>query len=181
MKAKIISCQIEGVVIIESSSFIDDRGVFIKTFHSDFYIENGLNTEFKEEFFTVSSKNVIRGMHFQVPPFDQEKLVYCVKGKMLDVILDLRVNSLSYKQHISFELNGSDGKLIYIPKGLAHGFCSLEDNSIMIYNVTSMHSPDHDTGIRWDSFGFKWPVETPIISSRDRSFPTLESFKYPFK
>ncbi len=180
MKAKITTCPINGVFIIESSVFTDERGIFIKTFHENFFMGSHFNTFFKEEYYSVSNKNVIRGMHFQTPPFAHEKIVYCVNGKILDVILDLRKESPTYKKSFSVELNGSDGKIIYIPKGLAHGFCALIDNSIMMYKVSTVYCQNNDCGVRWDSFNFTWPVEKPIISSRDLSFPPLETFNNPF-
>jgi dTDP-4-dehydrorhamnose 3,5-epimerase len=180
LKATISPTNLSGVYIIESSKLVDQRGFFIKTFHEDFYKDSGLNTNYKEEYFSLSKKNVIRGMHFQTPPHEHEKIVYCIKGKVLDVIVDLRVSSPAYGCFFSVELSGSDGKIIYIPKGFAHGFCSLEDDSIMMYKVSTVYSPENDSGIRWDTFDFNWPVEKPLLSERDRSFPSLNNFESPF-
>lgn len=170
----------KDLFVIKSSVFTDERGVFIKTFHNEFFRSIGLQTNFREEYYSISNKNVIRGMHFQTPPCDHEKLVYCVMGRVLDVIIDLRKNSDSFGQFYSIELTGSDGKIIFIPKGFAHGFCSLEDNSVMMYKVSAEYSQKNDTGIKWDSFGFQWPIKDPILSERDQSFPDLEKFNSPF-
>ncbi len=180
MNAVIFKTDIDGVCIIDSKSFVDERGLFLKTFHAEFFKKNNLAVDFKEEYYSISNKNVIRGMHFQTPPFDLEKLVYCIKGSVMDVLIDLRKKSATYNKYITIDLNGSDGKIVYIPKGVAHGFCSLEDDTVMMYKVTSVYNSESDKGILWDSFGLKWPIVNPVVSSRDLSFPSLEKFNSPF-
>jgi dTDP-4-dehydrorhamnose 3,5-epimerase len=115
-------------------------------------------------------------MHFQLPPFDHEKLVFVPKGSIIDVVVDLRKNSSTYKKYISVELSDKNKKSIFIPKGLAHGFKSLEDNTITVYNVASEYKPKADAGIYYSSFGFEWEVEEPTISKRDAEFIGLNSF-----
>lgn len=173
---EIISTEISGVYIIKNRIFKDERGTFIKTFHKEEFKKNNLCDEFKESYFSVSQKNVIRGMHFQLPPNDHEKLVYVAKGKVLDVILDLRKESKTFGKSISIELSEENGYSIYIPKGLAHGFKSLEDNTIMVYNVTTVYNQESDYGILWNSFQFDWKAINPIMSERDKSFETLAEF-----
>ena len=121
-------------------------------------------------------------MHFQLPPHDHEKLVFVPIGSIIDVVVDLRKNSSTYKKHISVELCEENKKSIYIPKGLAHGFKSLTDQTVTVYNVTSEYSKNEDEGIHFNSFGFDWEVNDPIISNRDLDFQSLESFclKNPF-
>ncbi|SNZ06190.1 dTDP-4-dehydrorhamnose 3,5-epimerase/CDP-3, 6-dideoxy-D-glycero-D-glycero-4-hexulose-5-epimerase [Persephonella hydrogeniphila] len=177
---KIIEKSLNGIVIIKSNVFKDNRGVFIKTYHKEFFEKNNLDSEFRESFFSVSKKNVIRGMHFQTPPDEHAKLVYCAYGKILDVVVDIRKNSPTYGQFYSIELTQDNGKIIYIPKGFAHGFKSLTDNSVVIYLTTKEYSPKNDSGIRWDSFGFDWEIENPIISNRDKDFLPLSKFDSPF-
>ena len=177
---KVVKTDFNGLFVIQSNVFTDQRGAFIKTFHKKFFEDNGLESDFRESFFSISKKNVIRGMHFQLPPDDHVKLVYCAKGKILDVVVDLRKNSPTYGKFFSIDLTENNGKIIYIPKGFAHGFKSLTDNSVVVYMTTKEYSPENDTGIRWDSFGFDWKIDNPIISERDKSFLPLEKFESPF-
>lgn len=174
---KLIKTEIEGVFIIENFHASDDRGSFTKTYHKEFFQKNELCTDFRESYFSVSKKNVIRGMHFQLPPHDHEKLVYVAKGEVIDVILDLRKESRTYGKAISIILNESNQRSVYIPKGLAHGFKSIQDNTIMIYNVSTVYNNKSDFGICYDSFNFNWEVESPIISDRDKALITFEEFK----
>lgn len=173
---KFIKTELDGVYIIENKVFEDSRGKFLKIFNKELFLENGIDIEFKESYYSVSKLNVIRGMHFQLPPEDHEKLVYVAKGKVLDVILDLRKNSQSFGKYITIELDDKNGKFIFIPKGLAHGFKSLEDDTIMVYSVATEYSPKYDSGILWNSFGFNWNLNNPIISERDKALEKLEEF-----
>lgn len=177
---KIIETPIEGLYILETINFQDIRGGFQKLYNFDFFKENNLDTDFKEFYYSVSQKDVIRGMHFQLPPFDHTKLVYVSKGKIKDVVLDIRKDSKTYGKYFSVELDDNKAQYLYIPKGLAHGFVSLEDGSIVNYAQTSCYSKEHDCGILYSSFGFDWGIENPIISGRDRTFEKLENFKSPF-
>lgn len=158
----------------------DQRGRFVKIFHEPSYATLGLETKFAEEYYSVSHKNVIRGLHFQVPPMDHVKMVYCLEGHALDVVLDLRVGSPTYGQFEMFELNAINSSSIYIPKGMAHGFCALSENTVMVYKVSTVYSPEHDAGILWNSVGIPWPISEAVLSTRDQSFPTLADFKSPF-
>ena len=119
-------------------------------------------------------------MHFQTPPAEHDKVVYVSKGSIIDVVVDIRTNSKSYGQYCSFELSDSKGAFLYIPIGCAHGFLSLEDNTIVNYMQTSVYNAACDCGIRYDSFGFDWGVENPTLSDRDQSFPTLSNLNNPF-
>ncbi|CNC80240.1 dTDP-4-dehydrorhamnose 3,5-epimerase [Yersinia pseudotuberculosis] len=171
---------IEGCYLIEFNKFIDSRGTFVKTFHSDFFSENGIVLDMREEFYSISAKNVIRGMHFQMPPAEHDKLVYCVNGAVLDVILDIRKDSKTYGEYFSIELSYENSLALWVPKGLAHGFLSLADNSIMFYKTSSVHNVECDSGIKWNSFGFKWPIDNPIISEKDNSLCYFDEFDSSF-
>lgn len=171
---------IPGVFVIEPTPFIDNRGFFVKTFNEDLFKSFGLETDFKESFFSVSNKNVIRGMHFHLPPKSHSKLVYVTNGKVLDVVVDLRKNSRTYGQYISAELSADNHQMLYIPKGCGHGFISLEDNTCTIYLQTGVYSQEFDSGIHFDSFGFTWPCKKPIISKRDNEMVLLKNFVSPF-
>lgn len=177
---KIINTSIHGLEILEPKIFEDNRGKFIKTFTKDFFKEKGLDIDIKETYYSISHKDVIRGMHFQTPPCEHIKLVYVPFGRILDVVVDLRKNSLTYGKYFSIELSSQNGNILLIPKGLAHGFKSLEDNTNVTYMQTTCYSPNNDTGIRYDSFGFDWQCDNPKISDRDLSFKSLKQFVTPF-
>ncbi len=153
----------------------------MKVFHEQAFAAQGLETHFTEEYYSVSHKNVIRGMHFQLPPMDHVKMVYCVQGEVMDVVVDLRVGSPTYGQHAVFELSAAQANSIYIPKGMAHGFCARSEQAIMVYKVSTTYSPEHDAGILWDSLGVTWPTTDAILSARDQCFPALAQFESPFR
>lgn len=170
-----------GCFEVQPKVFSDERGRFIKIFHEQAFAEQGLETGFAEEYYSLSHKNVIRGLHFQLPPMDHVKMVYCVAGEVLDVVVDLRVGSPTYGQHALFELSADKANSIYIPKGMAHGFCVRSEQAIMVYKVSTVYSPTHDAGISWDSVAIPWPIGEAIISARDRGFQTFEKFESPFR
>jgi dTDP-4-dehydrorhamnose 3,5-epimerase len=176
----IIPTELEGVKVLRPRIFTDLRGTFVKTFHAPTLREAGLDFTPQEEFFSISHRNVVRGMHFQLPPADHVKVVYCLTGRVLDVVVDLRKKSPTFGRHLTRELSGHNREILYIPTGFAHGFLTLEDDTTMLYQTSTAHSPAHDTGIRWDSIGFDWPAANPIMSDRDRQFPALGDFKSPF-
>lgn len=176
----ILESEFKDVKIIENFDVNDVRGSFIKIFNEGEFNKLNLGTDYKEAYYSISKKDVIRGMHFQLPPYDHIKLVHVIKGEIIDVILDLRKNSHTYRKCMAIHLSGNKPKSIYIPKGFAHGFKSLKDNTIMLYNVTSSYNKEHDCGIKWDSIDYDWNVEEPIISCRDTSFLALNEFDSPF-
>jgi dTDP-4-dehydrorhamnose 3,5-epimerase len=158
----------------------DLRGSFVKTFDYNVQgVNNFLNIDIKEEFYSISDKNVIRGMHFQIPPFQQAKIVYCPVGAVLDVLLDLRIGP-SYGKVNTFTLDAEVPSILYIPAGIAHGFLSLKKNSCLVYKCDQAYNSEHDFGIRWDSFGYEWGVENPIMSQRDASHELFKTFVTPF-
>jgi dTDP-4-dehydrorhamnose 3,5-epimerase/CDP-3, 6-dideoxy-D-glycero-D-glycero-4-hexulose-5-epimerase len=177
---KKIKTGFEGLYIIEGNIFDDLRGLFLKTFNQSIFEDLSLETNYKERYYSKSYKNVIRGMHFQTPPFDHVKIVNVLQGKILDVVIDIRKNSPTYKKYFSVELNDKDGRFLYISKGFAHGFKALTDNAIVEYNQTTEYNRECDCGIRWDSFGFDWQLSNPIISERDSNFQTLNDYSSPF-
>jgi len=174
---KIVNTFIEDLKLIYINKFPDTRGSFQKVFNIDFFIENKLETNIKESYFTISHKNVIRGMHFQVPPYEHNKLVYLNRGSISDVVLDIRTNSSTYGKYFSIELYDYKPIMIYVPIGCAHGFLSLEDNTMVSYMQTSVYNKECDQGILWNSFGMTWNIANPIISPRDLSFDTLNNLK----
>lgn len=172
---------IPDLKLIHLKEFTDTRGSFIKVFNQEFFAKNGMATDFKESYYSISSKNVIRGMHFQIPPFEHTKLVYLNQGKIIDVVLDIRKTSPTYGQHFSIELSTINPILVYIPIGCAHGFLSLEDHSMVTYLQTSCYNNDCDKGIKYNSFGMNWEKENLIISSRDIEFPDFEETNFNFE
>lgn len=168
-----------GCFLIECDAFRDFRGTFVKTYNENLYRELGISFAMREEYYSVSKKDVVRGMHFQSPPFDHEKIVSCIQGVVLDVLLDLRQGS-GYGSVTSVELRGEDRQLLYIPKGIAHGFLSLHSDSLMLYKTSEVHMPENDLGIRWDSFGFNWGIDHPILSVRDKQHAEFSKFATPF-
>jgi dTDP-4-dehydrorhamnose 3,5-epimerase len=169
-----------GLVLLQPRPFADHRGIFVKTFHETLFQERGIAFQPREEFYTTSAENVLRGMHFQVPPAAHAKLIYCLQGRVLDVVLDLRRNSVTYGRFYARELNAVSRESLFVPAGFAHGFLSLADDSLMVYKTNAVHSPAHDTGIHWNSFGFDWPVAKPILSERDHQLPKWAEFNSPF-
>ncbi len=170
-----------GLHLLRPRLFRDQRGTFVKTFHAEHFAALGLAFAPREEFYSVSARNVVRGMHFQAPPAAHAKLVYCARGRVLDVVVDLRQESPRYRKVFGRELNAAAAELLFIPVGFAHGFLALEDDSTMVYQTDVVHTPDCDAGIAWDSIGFAWPVRDAILSERDRGFPRLETFATPFR
>lgn len=168
-----------GCVLLQPKRFEDQRGCFVKTYHEGLFAALGVNLDIREEFYSISHKNVVRGMHFQLPPHAHEKLVYCTRGAVRDVLLDLRRGE-SYGRVASAELSVENGNIIFIPKGVAHGFVALTDESLMLYKTSTVHAPESDCGIRWDSFEFNWGLDQPIISARDRQHVAFGDFVSPF-
>jgi dTDP-4-dehydrorhamnose 3,5-epimerase len=180
-KMKYSETEIQGVFLIENLLFQDERGKFIKTYQKSIFNEMGLKFDLKESFFSISALGVIRGLHFQFPPFAQEKLVYVPKGRIMDIVLDIRVNSPSYNKYIVVELSEENGYSIYIPTGCAHGFQSLENDTITFYSQGAEYEPSADGGINPLSLGIEWPIKEYILSQKDRNFKHITDFESPFK
>jgi dTDP-4-dehydrorhamnose 3,5-epimerase len=171
---------IAGFFHLQPRVLEDARGRFVKVFHSPTFAKLGLETHFTEEYYSHSAKGVVRGMHFQTPPAEHVKVVYCVHGEVFDVVLDLRVGSPTYGKTATLTLSADRGNFAYISKGLAHGFCATSDKATLVYKVSSVHSPEHDAGVLWSSIDVDWPVVSPVISARDAGFEPLSSFVSPF-
>lgn len=180
---QLIDEPLPGVKILRPFVFEDARGNFVKPFHEGQLAAWGISLHVREEFFSTSATGVLRGMHFQIPPNAHQKLVYCITGRVLDVLLDLRKDSPTFGKSTSFELSAANRHVVYIPVGFAHGFLSLEDNSCLVYKTDAVHAPESDRGILWNSFGFEWPIppgSESAISARDIAHPALEQFDNPF-
>lgn len=172
----LIKTEIDGVFIVKCQQSFDSRGRFVKNYNAPLFEKNGINFICRESFCTTSQKNVIRGMHFQSYPFSGYKLVTLFSGRVLDVILDLRNGSKTRGKYITVELNANNADAIIMPPDCAHGFLALEDNCMLHYQTETEYSAVHDCGILYNSFGFDWPCASPIISTRDKSHPTLSEY-----
>ena len=166
--------RLQGAFVVDIDPIEDDRGFFSRSFCQREFMKHGLKTEVVQSNISFNlAKGTLRGMHFQRPPMSEAKLVRCTRGKVYDVIVDLRPDSETYRLWEGFELSAENRRSIYIPEGFAHGFQTLEDNSELFYQMYQFYSPEHASGVRWDdpAFGVRWPLPTPVISSRDNSFP----------
>lgn len=176
----IIQTNIPGCFEIQPDVIKDERGTFVKTFHQDIFDKYGLVTNFAEEYYSCSKKRVLRGFHFQLPPHDHAKIVYCVSGTIMDAIIDLRKGSPTCGKHTVFELSGEKENGLYLEKGIAHAFYVVSHFAIVMYKVTTAYAPEYDAGILWNSAAVQWPEDMPILSARDKSFPPLGQFESPF-
>lgn len=173
--------KIDGCVEINATIYEDDRGITMKPFHVNEYASFGIYDEFKEELMVTSKKRVLRGLHFQKNPFSQAKLIHCAKGSIFDVAVDIRKNSSTYGQYVEFLVDSKKHNLAYIPVGFAHGYQVLEEDTTVIYKMSSIYSPNNEGGIRWDSLGIDWPLKNPVLSDKDWLLPKFEDFTSPFK
>ncbi len=159
----------------------DARGRFVKVFHEEAFAAAGLATDFAEQYSSRSRRGVLRGLHFQEPPFDHDKLVFCVFGTVLDVAVDLRLGSPAYGRHVMLELSAEAGNIMFVPRGLAHGVLALSEGAIIVNNTTTVYAPEADAGIAWNSAGIDWPEKSPILSQKDADLPSLSAYQSPFR
>jgi dTDP-4-dehydrorhamnose 3,5-epimerase len=174
--------KIEEVIVIEPKVYSDDRGYFFESFREDMLTEFlGYKINFCQDNESKSSKGVLRGLHYQLPPFSQTKLVRVIKGKVLDVAVDIRVGSPTFGEYVAIELSEYNKKQLFIPRGFAHGFLVLEDNTIFSYKVDNYYSPRDDRTIRFDdpqiNINWDFPKHKILVSAKDRSAPFLENIE----
>lgn len=176
MNAEIIKEPLKGVKILKLNKFIDSRGTFLKTYNKNFF--NSQNFDFlpEEQYITSSRKNVLRGMHFQTKYSAHKKLVTCIKGSVLDVVVDIRKDSPNFNKPFGIEISNDNSLALLIDEGFAHGFLSLDDESLMIYMTSTVYCPENDKGILWNSIDFHWPVKDPLISERDKKHPSIINY-----
>ena len=177
---KIIEERLPDVFLISINNSFDLRGKFVKFYNLDEL--NLLNLDFvpKESYISSSKCGVIRGMHYQVGKYAHKKLVTCFKGKVLDIIVDVRKNSPNFNKPISYILSEENPQALLIGKGYAHGFLSLSEESIMNYMTSTVYAPQFDCGVLWSSINFSWPIKKPIISKRDTIHPSIGKHKCEF-
>jgi dTDP-4-dehydrorhamnose 3,5-epimerase len=179
-----VNTPIEGLVIIEPTLFGDDRGYFLESYNKKEFEKAIGEISFVQDNESKSSKGVLRGLHFQKPPYAQAKLVRCIEGKVLDVAVDIREGSETFGQHVTIELTGENKKQVFIPRGFAHGFLVLSESAIFAYKVDNSYSPTHDAGIRWDDslLNIQWGVSESevLVSEKDAKLPFFLEFETPF-
>jgi dTDP-4-dehydrorhamnose 3,5-epimerase len=175
---QVAETEIADIKLIKPVRHIDSRGFFSEVFKENVLREHGIDTHFVQDNHSLSaSKGVLRGLHFQIPPFAQAKLLRVTAGSILDVAVDIRRGSPSFSRHIAVVLSASAGNQIFIPEGFAHGYCTLEPETEVIYKVSAYYSRDHDLGILWNdpALGIVWPVsgDEALLSDKDRQHPVL--------
>jgi len=180
MSGTIHTTSIPGCLRLTSFHQIDSRGTFCKTFCESSFRTAGLATHYREHFWSRSAHGVLRGLHFQVPPHDCDKLVTCLEGHVLDVVVDLRMALPTFTKVFATSLHGDCGDSVYVPRGLAHGFYVVSESAVVSYAVTAEYSAAHDKGVLWSSIDFEWPDRTPLVSERDAALPRLAEFESPF-
>ena len=182
---EVIKTELEGVVIIEPKIFRDARGYFFESFSQKEFEEKVRKIAFVQDNESMSSYGVMRGLHFQLPPFTQSKLVRCVKGKVLDVAVDIRKGSPTFGKHVSVELSEDNHRQFFVPRGFAHGFAVLSETAVFQYKCDNFYTPQADGGISIldDSLGIDWklPTDKVILSEKDTKHPLLQDFDSPFK
>ncbi len=178
---EICKTPLSGCVELLPNVLKDARGRFVKIYHQEVFTSLGLDTNFTEEYYSVSAMNTIRGLHFQVPPHDHVKCVTCVYGKIFDVVVDLRKSSPTYKQAFSITLDADKGNILYIPKGFAHGFQVLSETAVFLNKTTTVYHPESESGISWNSCGINWPGLKPMLSEKDKQLINLDNFNTPFE
>lgn len=173
---------IGGLIIIEPQIFNDPRGYFYESYNKDKMVAAGIPFEFIQDNQSLSQKGIVRGLHFQAPPFAQGKLVRVIQGAVMDVVVDIRKNSPTYGQHFSIELTAENKTMFFIPPGFAHGFETLEDNTIFLYKCTNVYHKESEGGLLWNdsNLGIKWQSTEPLVSDKDKILPNLINLKSPF-
>lgn len=176
------SFYIDGLKTFTPRVFEDERGYFFESYNAPFFRENIADIQFIQDNQSSSKKNVLRGLHFQAPPFDQGKLVRVIKGAVLDVAVDIRKKSPTYGKHVCVELTEDNQKVFWIPSGFAHGFLSLEENTIFSYKCTNVYHAQSEGAVCWNDpeLAINWGVNDPLVSEKDQIAPLFKDFISPF-
>ena len=179
---EVIETKIKGLLIIKPKIFADERGYFFESYNETSFKQNGIHANFVQDNQSLSNAGVLRGLHFQAPPYDQGKLVRVINGAVLDIAVDIRKNSPTYGQHISIELNEENKTMFYIPSGFAHGFLTLRDNTIFSYKCTNIYNKASEGCILWNdsNLNIDWNVSNPILSEKDLIGTPFNDLNSPF-
>lgn len=175
--------KLEGTFEIIPKKFGDSRGYFMETFSEKVFVAGGIKAEWVQENQSFSAqKGIVRGLHFQFPPMAQAKLVRVVQGEIIDIFVDLRKDSATYGHWDSIHLSAENCKAVFVPRGFAHGFCTLTENVIVQYKVDNYYSREHDSGIRWNDaeIGVDWHISAPVLSEKDSNLPFFKDIISPF-
>lgn len=182
---RIETLNIADVKLVTPKFFRDERGFFVETYRADKFVAAGVDVTFVQDNHSLSVEaGTIRGLHFQTPPRAQDKLVRCTRGAILDIAVDIRRGSPTFGQHVAVELSAANGHQLFVPKGFAHGFCTLEPNTEVVYKVSDYYAPECDRGLAWDdpALAIAWPVAdtSAILSGKDRTHPRLSELPPAF-
>jgi len=179
---EIIKTKIEGLLIIKPRVFKDDRGYFFESWSKSSFTKNVIDIDFVQDNQSFSSIGVVRGLHFQNPPFAQGKLVRVIKGSVLDVAVDIRKDSPTYGQHVSVMLSGENKTMFWIPTGFAHGFSTLENSTIFSYKCSGVYNKESESSLMWNDseLNIDWKIDNPIISEKDQQSEKFKNFKTQF-
>ncbi len=167
--------KIPDVILVEVQPFVDERGFFKETYKESVFLENGVNLRFVQDNFSHSIRGVLRGLHYQLNPKAQAKLVSVLKGEIFDVAVDIRKGSPTYGKWVAEILSADNHRMLYVPIGFAHGFCVLSDEADVIYKVSEEYAPEYERGIIWNDseIAIKWPLQKPLLIKKDPFLPTL--------
>ncbi len=173
---------IDGPLVITPKVFKDPRGYFMESYNKQSYSNIGIDEDYVQDNQSLSEKGILRGLHFQAPPFDQGKLVRVIKGAVLDVIVDIRKNSPTYGKHYAIELTEENFKTFWVPSGFAHGFTTLADQTIFSYKCTNYYNQASEGGLMWNDpdLGIDWGIQNPILSDKDTKNALFKDFISPF-
>lgn len=180
---KISETSLKGVLILEPRIFRDPRGYFFESYNRQAMEKSGLHIDFVQDNQSLSQKGTLRGLHFQAPPHAQAKLVRVIKGSVLDVVVDIRNDSPGYGRHFSCVLSEANSRQLLIPKGFAHGFLALENDTIFAYKCSHYYHKESEGGLLWNDpeLGIDWGLADPLVSEKDRELPSFASFRSPFR
>jgi dTDP-4-dehydrorhamnose 3,5-epimerase len=172
-------CEIDGVLLIKPRIFFDNRGFFLETYKKSSFLEAGVKEDFNQDNFSFSKRGVLRGLHLQRKPKPQSKLVRCVKGEILDVIVDVRVNSNTFGKWLSFVLNDVNQHVLYVPEGFLHGFVVLSENAIVHYKASCEYCVNCEDGVVWNdkTLDIDWQIKDPIVSDKDKLLKKFIDFE----
>jgi len=179
---KIIETSLKGLLIIEPQVFKDERGYFYESYNQEKFLKVGVRDVFVQDNQSLSQKNVVRGLHFQHPPYAQAKLVRVIKGSVYDVVVDIRKDSPTYGQSFGIELTEENFLMLYVPIGFAHGFATLQDNTIFAYKCSAFYNKASEDTILWNdpTLNIDWKVQNPILSEKDKQGKLFQHFQSPF-
>lgn len=179
---EVIETKIKNLLIIKPKVFADARGYFFESYNEGVFKENNITAHFVQDNQSLSNAGVLRGLHYQAPPFDQGKLVRVINGAVLDIAVDIRKNSPTYGQHVAIELTEENKTMFYIPPGFAHGFLTLKDNTIFSYKCTNLYNKTSEGCVLWNDtdLNINWNVENPILSEKDILGTPFKDFVSPF-